>query len=75
MPYSIFIDLAMPGAKLAVEVDGSTHKLTKVKESDARKTAYLASLGWTVLRFWNAEILSSTDSVVAQIKSAFMTSG
>lgn len=54
------IDVACPARRIAIEVDGPSHHSRKAQ--DAKKDAKLASLGWTVLRFWNREILAWSDS-------------
>jgi hypothetical protein len=56
LPHCYKVDLADPSVKLAIEVDGKTHKLKKWRFLDKRKTGVLNSLGWTVVRFWNEEI-------------------
>lgn len=48
-PTNYKIDLAHPGAKIAIEIDGSSHKGRAA--SDARKDSVLVSKGWRVLRF------------------------
>ncbi len=73
LPSCYKVDLAIPEMKIAIEVDGYTHKTPKWKFLDARKTKILNALGWTVLRFWNEEILSDMDSVIARIRQS-MTS-
>lgn len=67
LPTCFYIDLALPAAKLAVEVDGSSHRIAERKEQDRKKEAYLEGLGWRVIRFWNDEILSDLDGVVRSI--------
>ena len=61
------IDFYCCAARLAVEIDGSTHELTAVKESDAEKELYLKSLNIRVLRFTNEEVLSSCDTVLNRL--------
>lgn len=61
-PY--ILDLACRQAKLAVEIDGSQHLET---ESDLQRTAFLESLGWKVVRFWNSEVLDNADGVADAI--------
>jgi very-short-patch-repair endonuclease len=51
--------------KLIVEVDGSQHVDT-IERDDAR-TAWLESVGFTVLRFWNDEVLRDSQRVVQEI--------
>lgn len=45
-----FIDFANPDKKFALEIDGRQHDEEDRKERDKRKTEYLESLGWTVVR-------------------------
>lgn len=44
------IDFAHPEKKIAIEVDGPSHKGKEQKIKDAIKTKTLQQLGWTVLR-------------------------
>ena len=62
---SYVLDFACLSCKLVVEVDGSQH-LDQVSY-DARRTAWLESRGYVVLRFWANEVLSETDGVVGRI--------
>lgn len=58
------IDLACRKAKLAVELDGSQHIDSA---SDKVRTAFLESIGWKELRFWNSDALSNPDGVAEAI--------
>src|ERR1035437_358052 len=69
LPNSYKVDLAHLESKTAIEVDGESHKTKKWKFLDKRKTKALDSLGWSVLRFWNKEILENPQEVVDQINS------
>jgi hypothetical protein len=62
-PAAYKIDVGHPGRKIAIEVDGPSHFAKRTQESDKRKEGFLRSEGWTVLRFWNNQILDwiSTD--------------
>ena len=51
--------------KLIIEVDGSQH-LDAITQDDAR-TAWLESLGFTKLRFWNDDVLRDAQRVVQEI--------
>ena len=51
--------------KLIVEVDGSQHA-DAIEHDDAR-TAWLESVGFTVLRFWNDDVLRDSQRVVQEI--------
>lgn len=51
---------------LIVELDGGQHS----EETDARRTHWLQSRGWQVLRFWDNDVLLNTDSVIEAIWNA-----
>ncbi|MBW4677760.1 MAG: endonuclease domain-containing protein [Desmonostoc geniculatum HA4340-LM1] len=68
LPPCYKVDIAYPEKKLVIEVDGKTHKLKKQKFLDKRKTEVLNALGWSVLRFWNEEILNDLESVLLKVK-------
>lgn len=40
---------------------------TNATPADAQRTAYLAAQGWTVLRFWNNDVLANSEAVVEAI--------
>ena len=50
------LDLASPAAKIAVEIDGPSHRSLKRREADRRKDQWLNAAGWTVLRFTNGDV-------------------
>ena len=62
------VDFVCFERKLIVEVDGSQH-LDAVAQDDAR-TAWLESVGFTVLRFWNDEVLRDAECVMRDIARA-----
>jgi very-short-patch-repair endonuclease len=57
-PY--FADFACRQAKFIVELDGGQHAES---EYDARRDAFLAHEGWSVLRIWNNELDENSDGV------------
>jgi len=59
------IDLVCRRAKLAVEFDGSQHLDTV--EADTRRTAYLQSKGWRVIRLWNSDVLANPQGATEHI--------
>jgi leucyl-tRNA synthetase len=63
------VDIAIPEMKLAIEVDGRSHKTKKWRFLDKRKTEILNALGWRVLRFWNEEILMDIEQVKMTIST------
>jgi very-short-patch-repair endonuclease len=52
---------------LVVEIDGSQHADAEHAGSDAVRSAYLTSSGWTVLRFWNDDVIRDIDNVCQRI--------
>jgi len=65
-PY--IVDLLCLSHRLVVEVDGGQHAWRA--SSDEKRTKWLESQGFAVLRFWNNEVLGETDAVVAAISDA-----
>ncbi|WP_223908809.1 endonuclease domain-containing protein [Geobacter sp. AOG1] len=57
-------------ARLAVELDGGQHNYTDIKVRDAERSALLAYHGIRVIRFWNNEVLSTTEGVLQRIYDA-----
>jgi very-short-patch-repair endonuclease len=59
------LDFVCIDPKLVIEIDGSQHldQLTY----DGRRTAWLESHGYSVIRFWANEVLSETDAVVTAV--------
>jgi very-short-patch-repair endonuclease len=67
-PLGPFIaDFACPSDRIVVELDGSQHA---ENASDRRRDADLASQGWRVLRFWNAEVVENPNAVLFRIGQA-----
>ena len=59
---SYIADFVWHEGNLVVELDGSQH--AEVQQSyDARRTAWLESQGYRVMRFWNNEVLKAPRSV------------
>ena len=60
-------DFVCYSKRLIIEADGDQHADS---EHDKTRETYLESLGFRVLRFWNGDILSETDSVLDAIWEA-----
>lgn len=61
-PY--FADFACFAEKLIIEVDGGQHAFSS---SDAARTEFLQAQGFDVLRFWNNDVLSNVEGVLAKV--------
>ena len=57
-------DFACIEAKLIVELDGGQHQ---DNDYDVQRDAELKALGFTVLRFWNNQVLQETQAVLEEI--------
>jgi very-short-patch-repair endonuclease len=57
-------------AKLIIEVDGGQHGEPRGLANDRRRTRWLESQGYRVLRFWNRDVLTNVDGVEVAIMLA-----
>jgi very-short-patch-repair endonuclease len=64
------LDLAFPGLRIAVEVDGSQHQERPATVADAKREAALATAGWTVLRIRSATFTADLLRVIETIHQA-----
>ena len=66
VPFGNYIvDFACFEPKMIIELDGSQH--AQQIHYDGKRTKYLEMLGYTVLRFWNNEVISEIDAVLQTI--------
>jgi very-short-patch-repair endonuclease len=61
------VDFACPAIKLIVELDGSQHGNEPNVVKDSIRTETLERLGWTLLRFWNDDVLRDIEGVCQHI--------
>lgn len=67
-PRRYFVDVAFPGPRLAVEIDGQAHHTDSAAfQRDRRRQNDLVGSGWTVLRFTWADLVGRPDEVVSRI--------
>ena len=66
------VDFYCHDANLVVELDGPVHEATKKK--DAKRDAFLKSLGIHVIRFRNEQVYAELESVLAAIADACLLS-
>jgi very-short-patch-repair endonuclease len=62
------IDFVSVKSKLAIELDGSQH--LEQSEYDLQRAAYLESLGYKVIRFWNNQVMNDIEGVMISIEAA-----
>ena len=61
------VDFYCPAVWLVIEIDGGQHYTPEGTLSDANRDEYLQSLGLSVLRFSNLDVLRNIDGVMATI--------
>ncbi|NTF07018.1 endonuclease domain-containing protein [Agrobacterium rubi] len=61
------VDFACPSHKLVIELDGTQHASEDAMNYDRHRTEKLKQHGWTVIRFWNHDILRDIDNVCLHI--------
>ena len=60
-------DFACIKAKTIIEVDGATHSTDAEREYDEKRTQYLESQNWKVIRISNEDIYKHRDDVLDHI--------
>ena len=65
-PY--IVDFASKAARLLIEIDGDTHSAQD--RYDARRTEFLESLGYHVIRFANPDVMGNIEGVLSMIAQA-----
>ena len=66
------MDFVCLESRLVIELDGGQH-LDSV-EYDAERTAYLDNCGYSVIRFWNNQVLTEINGVTEAILLALIGS-
>ena len=62
-------DFACREARLVVELDGGQHADST---TDAARTELIEAHGYTVIRFWNNDVLAHTGGVLEEIRQALL---
>ena len=57
--------------KLVIELDGGQHNEIKNIEYDNKRSEYIESLGYKVIRFWNNEIDNNIEGVCEKLVEFF----
>ena len=68
-PY--IVDFICREKKIIVEIDGGQHNEHIEVEYDKKRTNYLNTLGYKVIRFWNNEIDSNIEGVYKKLQKEF----
>ncbi len=62
-------DFYCPKLRIAIEIDGYAHSFLDVHNQDAPKKLHISSLGITVLRFTDYQVLVDLDEVFRALKN------
>jgi len=65
-----YVDFVCHGAKLVIELDGAQHAEPSAVRYDCQRTEFLHSRGYTVLRFWNSDVMQNREGVLDTILAA-----
>ena len=61
------VDFAANEPKLVIELDGDTHSVSEAY--DAKRTRFLESKGYRVVRYTNLEVMQNLDGVLTHLSS------
>lgn len=64
------VDFYAPAAGLVIEIDGGQHFTDEGRAANARRDAELSSMGLSVLRFDDRQVLMETDAVLDEVWKA-----
>lgn len=67
------VDFACIKAALVIEVDGGQHN--SQQQYDQKRDGIIEGYGFTVLRFWNNEVLKNTNGVLTVIRDCLIEKG
>lgn len=70
-PY--FADFACVDVGLVIELDGGQHNEGDALMHDRQRELFMHEAGFITLRFWNHEVLTQTDAVLAKIFQTLQT--
>ena len=65
------VDFYCASEKLIVELDGQVHLNSTIEEKDLKRTRYLESLGFNVIRIENKMVFDFLPTVLKEIKDNF----
>ena len=63
---SYIVDFVCKERNLVIEIDGGHHQ--EQRASDQSRTEWLSSSGYSVIRYWNNQVLEDIDSVLELIR-------
>jgi len=67
-PY--IVDFVSLGNGIIIELDGGQHKTSQ--EEDEERDAWFRKQGFTVLRFWNSEVIQDMNAILEVVKNSLI---
>ena len=64
----LIVDFACLSARLVIEIDGGQHNMEMRRNRDADRDAHLRRTGFTVLRFWNNDVMANPEGVMEVVR-------
>jgi very-short-patch-repair endonuclease len=61
------VDFVCHDSMLVIELDGGQHASARHVIADARRSEWLRSRGYKILRFWNSDVFGNIDGVLQLI--------
>ncbi len=68
---SYIVDFVCREKKIIIEIDGGQHNEKQNIEYDNKRTEFLKSEEFQVIRFWNNDVDSNMDGVYERLKEVF----
>jgi|TARA_R100000479_G_scaffold156694_1_gene93257 very-short-patch-repair endonuclease len=65
------VDFYCPSENLIIELDGEVHNNSLPEEKDLKRTQFLESLGYKVIRFENKMVFDLLPSVLREVQDNF----
>jgi very-short-patch-repair endonuclease len=62
------VDVAFPSLRVAVEVDGPSHRGQAAQKKDRKKARLLRSLGWRIYRCTNEQLRTNYDGTIDRLR-------
>jgi very-short-patch-repair endonuclease len=69
------VDFVCREKRLVVEIDGATHSTAEELASDSRRTAFLETEGYRVIRFGNEQVYENVDAALEEISRMLASAG
>jgi len=66
-PY--IVDFACRKKRLVIELDGGQHNINQNIDYDNKRSEYILSKGYKIIRFWNNDIDNNLESVYLELLS------